>query len=214
MALEVSQARMDEDRAQAVALIARIYQKSGYAKPGGESAISTWLSSPSAATFAARIGETLLGTITVIGDSPAGLPMDSLFKDLVDPLRKEAGKLAEVGQFAIDRELVREFQKEHPREALDRAISLSLFRAALSYGLRQQFDLFCITVNPKHEAFYRSVGFEVFGETRSYPSVENAPAVPMRLDLSRLEIERAQGEFANSFLAMLLASKEASRASG
>jgi hypothetical protein len=81
---------------------------------------------------------------------------------------------------------------------------LVLFKLALHYGMRKGFDFFCITVNPKHESFYRWMGFEKFAETRDYPSVQNAPAVPMKLDLKALDEKRKKGLPCNTLLSEIL----------
>jgi len=176
-----------EEIAGAIRLITAVYEKSGYVREGESSALSRFLASTATATFIARAADRIVGTISVISDSPEGLPMDLLYKNELAPLRQRGLLLAEVGQFAIEPEV----------GLKDRTLSLSLFKLALHYGLRKGFDLFCITVNPKHEAFYRSMGFEIFAETRDYPSVENAPAVPMTLDLKKLAALAGSGASMN-----------------
>lgn len=187
---------------EAIGLITRVYARSGYVhKDTGEaSGISEHLYSPATRTFTIRMGDLLLGTLSVIADSAEGLPMQVIFSDELNALRREGKRIAEVGQFAIDKELLAEAQKRHSRDPIDRAIALSLFKLALHYGVRKEFDLFCIAVNPKHVAFYRWMGFETFGATKTYPSVENAPAVPMKIDLGQLVEDRKNGKSLNAVL--------------
>jgi hypothetical protein len=52
-------------------------------------------------------------------------------------------------------------------------------------------DCFVIAVHPKHARFYkRFMAFDLVGDVREYPSVQNRPAVACCLDFNRVDRER------------------------
>jgi hypothetical protein len=60
-------------------------------------------------------------------------------------------------------------------------------------------------VNPKHKGFYRWVGFEQFGDIKKYSSVEDAPAVLLKLDLNNLREEYRLGKATNWIISEIFA---------
>lgn len=56
---------------------------------------------PEAAVIVAYEGEQLVGTMTVILDSPAGLPLDKDYPVELDAMRRRGARLVEYGSFAI-----------------------------------------------------------------------------------------------------------------
>jgi hypothetical protein len=124
--------------------------------------------------FVARAGERVVGTMTLIADSPLGLPMDALYPTELRELRETRGKLAEISALAID----------HEYQAHGIQILLRLTRMLLLYAAQTKSDL-CIAVNPHHAAFYRKVlQFKPLGGLRKYRKVHGAPAIALRFDLS------------------------------
>jgi predicted N-acetyltransferase YhbS len=124
--------------------------------------------------FVARSGGRVVGTVTLIADSPLGLPMEEIYTDELRRLRDARGNLAEVSALAMDREY----------QPSGVPILLRLIRMLVIYAAQTETDL-CIAVNPHHAAFYRKAfHFQDIGGLRQYGKVNGAPAVALRLDLA------------------------------
>ncbi|OIQ82717.1 hypothetical protein GALL_354900 [mine drainage metagenome] len=116
--------------------------------------------------------ETPLGTMSVIFDSGNGLPADAVYKDLLDPLRREGRRLIEVGRLAIDR-------TEASRRLFAGMVHVILIYAS---AIHRYTDM-VIEVNPRHVGYYRKIlKFEIIGEARHCPRV-NATAVLMHIKI-------------------------------
>jgi len=164
---------------KAIKLVVRVYQKEGYFTPensrGARMRIKKFLSLPASATFGITAGESLIGTASVIMDNTEGLPMDELYREELDVFRRQNKKIAEVGQFAVDKELIN--SKRQAGENINGLlVPLVLFRCVFKHGIDEDVDIFCVTVNPKHEHFYEQLGFKKIGLQKQYSSVNNAPA--------------------------------------
>jgi len=174
-----------------VQLIVRIYSEAGYIsdkhleKRSAE--ILDLLSHPATKTFTACIDDILVGSISIIEDNKDGIPLDQIFKDKTEVIRDKGNSFAEVGQFAVDKQLIAKLQKKYGKLGLDKEVSLSLMKYAFHYGMRAKINIICITINPKHRTFYEYLGFTPIGDVRSYSSVEEAPAVFMTIDLDKLQ---------------------------
>jgi hypothetical protein len=99
-----------------------------------------------------------VGTITITGDSPAGLPLDRDYPEGVDRLRHEQARLAELGSFAI----VRRCQKT----GLAQLLSMAAMRVAF-----RSFDAshVVIGVHPKATPMYRAIwDFEPIGAAQMH----------------------------------------------
>jgi GNAT superfamily N-acetyltransferase len=123
--------------------------------------------------FVARCGGRVVGTMTLIADSPLGLPMDEIYTDELRRLRNGRGNLAEVSALAVDPEY----------QSSGVPILLRLIRMLVIYAAQTVSDL-CITVNPHHADFYRKAfHFQDIGGLKQYGKVNGAPAIALRLDL-------------------------------
>ena len=124
--------------------------------------------------FVARCGGRVVGTMTLIADSPLGLPMDEIYTDELRRLRDARGNLAEVSALAMDPEY----------QPSGVPILLRLIRMLVIYAAQTVSDL-CIAVNPHHAAFYRKAfHFQDIGGLKQYGKVNGAPAIALRLDLA------------------------------
>ena len=113
-------------------------------------------------------------TLTIIGDSDKGLPLDRVYPDELASLRDSGRRLMEVGLFA-DR-----------REKLARSAEglLQLMRYTYYFGIHQKIDDIMIGVHPRHAKFYiRSFGFEYAGDPRHYSALNDRPVVLLRGDI-------------------------------
>jgi hypothetical protein len=134
---------------------------------------------PTTKVFVAR-RDRVVGTVTLVGDSLFGLPMDDLYRQEISTLRAQGRRIAEVSALAT--------AAESRRTGI--TVLLHLMRALITYAVKlAALDDLCITVNPRHVAFYRScMRFETIGGERAYGKVNGAPAVALRLNL---EVARA-----------------------
>lgn len=113
-------------------------------------------------------------TLTLIGDSSKGLPLDSVYARELDALRWKDRALVEVGLLAQSRRGAR----RGARALFD------LMRWAVYYTLHIGYTDIVIGVHPRHRRFYtRCFGLKCFARPTQYPLVNDNPVVPMRLPL-------------------------------
>ncbi|MCM8794179.1 MAG: PilZ domain-containing protein [Candidatus Omnitrophica bacterium] len=142
---------------------------------------------PEACTFVLRMRTNgqMIGTVSLFGDSPCGLPMESAFPDLVAAYRQPGRRLAEVGLLALDHDAV----KRRSFSLTDFGKLSSLFRLFKEMFDYARFTLkatdLIIGVHPKHEILYRYLTFETIGPARDYAKACGNPALPMRMDILR-----------------------------
>ncbi len=126
--------------------------------------------------IAAR-AQDVLATMTIVGDSEYGLPLESLYQEEVATFRRQGLSVAEVSCLADKRER-------------DDQTASSLFRLMALTAQRSRYagiDLLLAVVHPRHAKFYeRFLGFELFGAEKPYEKVCGAPAVGLVLDLPGL----------------------------
>lgn len=120
-------------------------------------------------------------TMTLCGDNPKGLALDSVYSRELNEIRERDGKLLEVGMLAE-----REYKTGGSGGAL-----FGLMRWAVYYGLHTQRSDIVIGVHPRHARFYaRSYGFKAFATPTNYPLVCDRPVVPLRLRLGEALSEK------------------------
>jgi ribosomal protein S18 acetylase RimI-like enzyme len=168
--LTISIATDREIAHEAQPLVRAAYEKMGYIPKNP--AAATRLEPPSH-TIIARIGMTVVGTLTLGLDTPAaGLKADEVFSDVLAGYRSESKGLCEITKFAI------------APETSSRLIQRELFKFAMEVAIASGRDVAIIEVNPRHVTFYQKLGFEAHPETRTNRRV-NAPAVLRTLDLKK-----------------------------
>jgi hypothetical protein len=130
---------------------------------------------PETATFVAMLHDRLVATVTLVDDTPAGLPMDEIYHEELQALRDRGRHVTEVTMLA-DRRL-----------SVSRSffMLIRLMKLVFDYTtLHLRANDMCITVNPHHDKFYQEyLLFAPMGGLRAYPSVANNPALARRLDL-------------------------------
>lgn len=177
-----SLAQTTEELEQAYRLVYRNYLRAEYIDSHpSEMRYSRFNVLPSTATFVARLRDTVVTTASIVFDSPLGLPMEIIYHDEIERLRKAGARLCEVTMLA-DR-----------RRAGMRTIPaiLQLFKLVLHYAMHEDraTDI-VITINPSHEGFYtRYLPFDDLAGLRCYPSVKNAPALAKSAHLADLSEE-------------------------
>lgn len=143
---------------------------------------------PETRTFLLKKNEQLVGTISLLMDSPAGLPIEPLFPEEIAALKAPQKSFAEVGMLALDRELfpkrsfsLTDFQKL--------VCSFYLFKLMFEYARWKGVTDLVIAVHPKHKELYRFLCFQEIGPVRSYEGACGKPALLMHLDAPRAEKE-------------------------
>ena len=211
-------ANTTEDRLNAWALAYRVYREKEYAQPnaqglwyslfdalpgtvtvlverrvvegGGwklEGQGSNWTDqSVAPSTLNPPPSTSLIGAVTVVPDSPLGLPADAVFAEEMQHLRQSGTRLAE----AVS--LVQAGLSE--RSGILVAAKLCEFTCLVAQRLLGATDL-VITVNPRHEDYYRRVMlFERRGAEVPCDKVSGAPAVFLTLNFAEMQrhIERTE----------------------
>lgn len=132
---------------------------------------------------ASNAEDVVVGTVTLVVDSPSGLHADETFKDELDKFRRPGRRLCELTKLAFE-----------PIEQSKAALA-ALFHLCYIYGrkIEQCTDVF-IEVNPRHRGFYRTMlGFHQRGPVRTNARV-NAPAYLLWLGLDYVDEQiRMQG---------------------
>ncbi len=124
---------------------------------------------------------TPVGALTVVFDSPMGLPADKLYKPELDALRASGRRLAEVVSLGV---------ADDAGVGSEVLVKLFDFAYFVARGIRGATD-FVNTVNPRHARFYeRLMLFAPAGPERDYEKVGGAPAVLLRLDFDVAEAQR------------------------
>jgi len=181
-------ARTRNELEQGFGLVYSEYKRKGYIPKGFKSKlrISLYNALPSTTTFVAMQNKRVVASVTLIPDSPLGIPMDKLYKKEVDKLRKQKCKVAEASQLSIDTRLFGKgfFSMFNFNKLI---FIFRLFKLVLDHALRVDgITDFCIAINPKQQYLYKFLGFQQIGPLRYYGLVNRAPAIAFRLNLQGL----------------------------
>lgn len=170
---------------QAFRLVHDAYAKEGYISPHpSKMRVSINNATPTATTVIGLYGDRVIMTISLFPDSKLGLPMDSIYAEELATLRTQKRRIGEVGALASDPDF----------RQWDFNLLFHMHKTMILYGKNYLgLDDFVITVNPKHRSFYTSVLlFEPMGELKFYQSVNQNPAVLLKLDLIEMEANYRQ----------------------
>lgn len=119
----------------------------------------------------------VVGTMSIIPDSPFGLPAEKSYFNELEDLKKN-GEICEISALGIKKE-----------ERFNSNILIKLLNAATLYStdiLKKSH--WVITVNPSHVAFYiKKLLFKVIGEEKKIDKVLGAPAILLLLSLDEVE---------------------------
>ncbi len=173
---EIGVASTRKEREAAYAFVYRAYREEGFTGRGGG---GLWYSLhhilPATATFImCRNGE-IVATATAVPDSPLGLPMERMYREEIDGLRRQGRRPCEIAGLAV-----RGASFSTRLQAI-----LHMYRVVYYYA---KFYLtahdFTVVVSPEHARFYRRVLlFDEIGGERSDPNANGAASVAIRLDL-------------------------------
>ena len=128
--------------------------------------------------FVAKYDGHAISTHTVVVDSDLGLPLESIYPEVIASTRSAGRRVAEVCCLA-DRRL-------SPKRFFDLFSELS--RLMAQFSLHNGVDELWIACHPRHAKLYeRRLAFRLMGELRDHPLVKGNPAVPLRVDLVNLQ---------------------------
>ncbi|WP_375750142.1 hypothetical protein [Vibrio sp. HN007] len=114
-----------------------------------------------------------VGTVTLIVDSPMGLPMEEFCSDEIAEMRAEGKKLAEVVAFAVD-----------PTYAKYK-VFLHMFKLLFQFADMKGVTDLCCSVTERHIRFYRRVClFEPMGELMPYTGAYKLKVQGHRLNIA------------------------------
>lgn len=140
---------------------------------------------PGCRTFLLEWDGKLTGTVSLIVDSPCGIPMETLFPDKIGKFRQKGRRLAEVSLLALDQKIFgnKSFSLTDMRKL---SASFKLFKMIFDYARFEAgvTDLF-IAMHPKHRDLYQYLTFEAIGPVRRYARAEGKPALPMHLNIAQ-----------------------------
>lgn len=154
---------------------------------------------PDSRTFIIEKDNEMIGTISLIPDSNAGLPLDSIFGEELGRLRKPGHLLAEVSLLALKHD---NFQKKtfSLTDFQKLTSSFRLFKTMFDYARAVGgVTDFVIGMHPKHKDLYNYLNFNAIGPVKSYPGAEGKPALLMHLDieetLKSVSVNKSAGQF-------------------
>jgi hypothetical protein len=189
--IEVKLARTVPEWEAAFRLVRENYLDSGYESPSPKLfRFTPYHALPDTTVFVAKCGEKVVATFTLVPDArPLGLPLESLYEEEVEALRREGRRLGEVTSLAATDLTQAEFVQ----------VFTTMIRLMLQYHDRQGGDTWVIAVNPRHRAFYCKVmGGVSLGPRRAYKAVGGHPAEAYWVD-PRVMAERVPKMHAHIF---------------
>lgn len=175
MSLEVSLASSYHELCGAFSLVHDRYVDLGYMEPH-ESAMryGPLQLLPFSRTFVSKCNGRVVGTASVVLDSDAGLPSDSLFNVNYAQLRKAGRRIAEGTMFACSAEV----------GARGQLLNLALIRSVFWWCVAHHVDSICVVVNPRHLFFYtRMLGFVEISNLARCSYVNGAAGHLLHFDL-------------------------------
>ncbi len=174
--IRISVANTLNVRRKAYRLLYQEYIAKGFATPEPSHMwYSLFDAHPETITFVARENGLMVGALTVVFDSVAGLPSDEIYRGELDQLRHNGRRLSEITSLGV-RKTAQKAQ----------AVLIKLFEAAYvaASEIRASTD-FVVAVNPRHAGFYkRKMLFNQVGYQKRYEKVGGALAVLLQLDLN------------------------------
>ena len=190
--IEYKIASSREEFEQSCALVYREYLKRGFILPKYYKSglrITMHHIVPGMTTFIALKDKQVVATVTIIPDSPLGLPMDMGYKEEADKFRNMGRAICEVGYLAINSDVFgRGLFSMFNFKKLD--FMFTLFRMVMQYVVsRERYDDICIVTNPKYMIF-KFIPFDIIGKAKYYGydrmAIKKKAAVAKRMDLKRM----------------------------
>lgn len=172
-----------EELKTAYQIIYKEYVKRGYCKPRMSAEYYSHFSLlPDSRTFVLEKEGEIRGTLSLIPDTPCGLPMESLFPEEISKLRKQGRKLAENTMLVLDQGIMGRglFSLSHSKKHF---YFFSLLKSMLDHARAQGLTDIVVSINPRHEFLYRFLTFEPLAPVRVDPSANGNPLLAMRWNI-------------------------------
>ena len=132
---------------------------------------------PTTEVFVAKSRADVIATMSLIADSPLGLPMESIYAQEIGDCRKSGFNIAEISCLADRRA---DLRRSFP-------VVLQLMRLVGQCARHRGIDQLLVTCHPRHAKLYRRLmAFQQVGSEKAYPTVCNNHAVALLVDLQRL----------------------------
>jgi hypothetical protein len=166
-------------RQKAYELIHDLYLQMGIVrKKDSDLWLSIYDALPNSVTFVAEDDQGCsAGTLTVVFDSPIGLPADELYKKEIDEIRNSGRQICEFVSLGISN------RAKNPIKILASLIYCAYLHAWSENNSRELI----ITIHSRFEKFYcRRIFFEKIGPKRNYAKVNGAPTVLLKLSLKEV----------------------------
>ncbi len=173
----ISRACELDDLEKAYRLIYRMYLESNYITANSrEIRVRPFEACPQTATFTAKLGKSVVGTLSLTMDShDLGLPSDTSFKKELDEFRSRGISLCEATGEAV----LPQFRKT--------GIATELMRCLAAQAWLEKRPIAVVSVSPNHASFHEIVGFRKLTDVRSYSKTVDDPVVLMSLDMEALK---------------------------
>lgn len=187
--LTTSPVQSEDELVSCFRLLHEAYLKKGYCE-AKESKLhySHYCFFPRSKTFTIKEKDKLKGTVTLIPDSPGGLPLDSVFPHEMAWLRNAGKKIAEVSLLTINPSETGKRKNFTLTQFEKQSILFFLFKIMYEYARRVEgVTDFIIGVHPKHETMYKNMMFTSLAPVKSYGAVNGNPVILLHLNLIRAE---------------------------
>ena len=166
-------------RQKAYELVHKLYDEKGFTKKKDS---DLWLSIfdalPSTTTLISQNAQGLLeGTLTVVFDSPIGLPADALYKEEIDEIRNSGRQICEFVSLGKSKTVKNSIK----------VLACLFYCGFLHAWQRNKSRELVITVHSRYENFYRrNIFFNRIGPERQYAKVNGEPTVLLKISLEAL----------------------------
>jgi hypothetical protein len=177
--IRVQIAESRSEYSAAFELVYRLYLAKGYTRPhpGGVVYHRAFGLSSTRTLVAVNSEGRVVGTLSVVGDSPAGLLLESTYPEEVRSLRGEGRFLAEIAALGVNPDA-----GGRPRE-----VFFSLTEFMIHYAYWRRFDDLVMAIHPRHYRMYwQCFRAAPMGPCREYEQVCRNPAIACRIDLHTL----------------------------
>jgi hypothetical protein len=183
--IEIRLASTFAEYTNAMKMLYNEYKEKGLiSKDKADTYFSPYLLIPNNVLIIAVKEDEIIGTISLIEDSPIGIPMENVHSEEIVEQRVKRNKFAEVGSLAM---------KNEYRHS---GVTMLLFKAVFIYAyLHRHIDNILIAVHPRVSRFYQeSFNFSEIGDVQEYQSLNNAKSVPLCMKVSdAIDTLRAKG---------------------
>ena len=169
-----------EEIRSALKLVYHAYLRSGLIKPNHHAIrVTPFHLLGTSEVLVARQGRDIACTLTLVQDGELGLPMDSVFGDLVASRREQGIVCAEVTCLAD-----RRASKKESFSLLVKLMSFTI-QCAVARGVEELM----IAIHPRHARFYQEYwGAKIIADVeQKYPAVCDNPAVALSLNIQKIQ---------------------------